>query len=220
MIETENQIKRQRNFARHLAFTLAEVLITLGIIGVVAEMTIPTLMNNVTNQQLIVAWKKAYTTFSQAFMQSQTNYNIDLTNSVTFKNSLAQYFKVVRDCDAAGTDCWHADGVLKTLPLPDGTQINFWDLSFCPGFVTADGMKVVLYSDGVTVNKGWAMVDVNGDKKPNVAGKDIFAIRFNNTDNKTTPFPQSDYGNCSPVTVASAGPGLTGLGCSEYYLMH
>ena len=42
-----------------LAFTLAEVLITLGIIGIVAEMTIPTLMNNVQDQAFKAAWKKS-----------------------------------------------------------------------------------------------------------------------------------------------------------------
>ena len=41
------------------AFTLAEVLITLGIIGVVAAMTIPTLMNSTDDQQNKVAYKKA-----------------------------------------------------------------------------------------------------------------------------------------------------------------
>ena len=47
-------------------FTLAEVLITLGIIGVVAAMTMPTLINNINNKQNIAALKKAYSLISQA----------------------------------------------------------------------------------------------------------------------------------------------------------
>ena len=48
------------------AFTLAEVLITLGIIGIVAAITIPTLMNNTQNYQFKQAWKKEYSVVSQA----------------------------------------------------------------------------------------------------------------------------------------------------------
>ncbi|MBP7212243.1 prepilin-type N-terminal cleavage/methylation domain-containing protein, partial [bacterium] len=47
------------------AFTLAEVLITLGIIGIVAALTIPTLMNKSQKQQTVTALKKSYSTFSQ-----------------------------------------------------------------------------------------------------------------------------------------------------------
>ena len=51
---------------RKKGFTLAEVLITLGIIGMIAEMTIPTLMNNVGNQVFKVGLKKSYSVLSQA----------------------------------------------------------------------------------------------------------------------------------------------------------
>ena len=44
-------------------FTLAEVLITLGIIGVVAAMTLPTVINNVQEKQFHSKFKKAYATF-------------------------------------------------------------------------------------------------------------------------------------------------------------
>ena len=48
------------------AFTLAEVLITLGIIGVVAAMTMPTLMNSTQGAQYKAAYKKALSSLSQA----------------------------------------------------------------------------------------------------------------------------------------------------------
>ncbi|MBS6602730.1 MAG: type II secretion system protein, partial [Brachyspira sp.] len=48
------------------AFTLAEVLITLGIIGVVAAMTMPTLMNSTNGAQYKTAYKKALSVLSQA----------------------------------------------------------------------------------------------------------------------------------------------------------
>ncbi len=54
---------------KHIAFTLAEVLITLGIIGVVAAMTIPTLMNNTGNQALVTGFKQNYAILQQAATQ-------------------------------------------------------------------------------------------------------------------------------------------------------
>ena len=55
------------------AFTLAEVLITLSIIGVVAAMTVPTLMSNTSNQQHVTALKKAYSTLSNAMKMMPVN---------------------------------------------------------------------------------------------------------------------------------------------------
>ena len=49
------------------AFTLAEVLITLGIIGVVAAMTIPTLMTKIQNRMFVAQLKKEYSTLQQGF---------------------------------------------------------------------------------------------------------------------------------------------------------
>ena len=51
---------------KRYGFTLAEVLITLGIIGVVAAMTMPTLMNSTQGAQYKAAYKKALSALSQA----------------------------------------------------------------------------------------------------------------------------------------------------------
>ena len=58
-------------------FTLAEVLITLGIIGVVAAMTIPTLITNTRSQQYRTRYKKSISTLSQAAKMSQAQYGYD-----------------------------------------------------------------------------------------------------------------------------------------------
>ena len=58
-------------------FTLAEVLITLGIIGVVAAMTIPTLIQNTNSVRFATQFKKSISTLSQAALMSQAQYDID-----------------------------------------------------------------------------------------------------------------------------------------------
>ena len=65
---------------KRFGFTLAEVLITLGIIGVVAAMTIPTLISNTNGAQFKTAYKKALSTLNQAVIM---NIAIDDTDFST-----------------------------------------------------------------------------------------------------------------------------------------
>lgn len=58
-------------------FTLAEVLITLGIIGVVAAMTIPTLIQNTNSVKFATQFKKDISTLSQAALMAQAQYDTD-----------------------------------------------------------------------------------------------------------------------------------------------
>lgn len=62
------------------AFTLAEVLITLGIIGVVAAMTIPTLIANTNSAKFRTQFKKTISTLSQAALMSKAQYGFDYSD--------------------------------------------------------------------------------------------------------------------------------------------
>ena len=57
-----------------VAFTLAEVLITIGIIGVVAAMTIPTLLTKIQKNETVNRLKKTYSTFSQAYKSAYVDF--------------------------------------------------------------------------------------------------------------------------------------------------
>ena len=74
----KNTIKRV-----HSGFTLAEVLITLGIIGVVAAMTMPTLMNATNGAQYKTAYKKALSVISQAIVLNLALDDYDLGTTTT-----------------------------------------------------------------------------------------------------------------------------------------
>ncbi len=63
--------------AKCQGFTLAEVLITLGIIGVVAAMTIPTLISNTNGAKFRSQFKKTLSTLNQAGLMSQAQYDFD-----------------------------------------------------------------------------------------------------------------------------------------------
>lgn len=68
------------------AFTLAEVLITLGIIGVVAAMTLPSLVGNYKKKQAVTQLQKVYTVLNQALRQSEA------------ANESSQYLGYIKGC--------------------------------------------------------------------------------------------------------------------------
>ncbi len=71
-------------------FTLAEVLITLGIIGVVAAMTMPTLINSTQGAQYKTAFKKSLTVLSQAVVMNIALNDYDLSQVVAGTNTAAE----------------------------------------------------------------------------------------------------------------------------------
>ena len=70
-------------------FTLAEVLITLGIIGVVAAMTIPTLIQNTNSVKFATQFKKDISTLSQAALMAQAQYDSDYATATDLCGSIA-----------------------------------------------------------------------------------------------------------------------------------
>ncbi|MBQ8168447.1 prepilin-type N-terminal cleavage/methylation domain-containing protein [bacterium] len=65
---------------KRFGFTLAEVLITLGIIGVVAAMTIPTLVSNTNGAQFKTAYKKALSTLNQGILMNVAMDDTDFSS--------------------------------------------------------------------------------------------------------------------------------------------
>ena len=77
---------KERNFnmrTKRFGFTLAEVLITLGIIGVVAAMTIPTLISNTNSAKFKSQYKKTLSTLNQAALMATAQYDFDYAGTTT-----------------------------------------------------------------------------------------------------------------------------------------
>lgn len=228
------------------AFTLAEVLITLGIIGVVAAMTIPTLMNKTNEAELKTAWKKQFSVINQAAMSVlnengggtflnafDSGSNKDLAACENMKDMFKRYLKYTKECSGIAADggagagstpegCWHPSNTIKLLNNASAGGFGVDE----PGLILADGTLVIfrLYksdcSDGTGVDLtrcGVINVDVNGFKKPNVIGKDIFSIDVG----KDRIFPDGSHGWGDPATSCVSGStdaGNNGWGCSAKYL--
>lgn len=156
------------------AFTLAEVLVTLGIIGVVSAMTVPSLMQNYQRQSYVTQLHKVYNELSQAALRYQTDKNaLDLKeaglNSQSAVDSfITTYFKVVSTCDTSTSPCF-ADAYKKM----SGSQASF--ITTKKAYQLASGASIrPSYNDGNRVIS--VVADINGPKGPNIAGRDLFLL--------------------------------------------
>lgn len=151
---------------KRLGFTLAEVLITLGIIGVVAAMTIPTLMNSTNQAEFKTGYKKIISTLNQAITMNVAIDSADFSSLVagTASNGTMGMFmtrmNLVKTATAADTD-------LDTgVSAPVSAATNY-TLYFNDGMVF--GFPKAAASCGTTTIDAncTGVVDVNGLKKPN-----------------------------------------------------
>lgn len=172
------------------AFTLAEVLITLGIIGVVAAMTIPTLMQKYYEKQTVAKLKETYSILSQALKSASQEEGlpeewdcIEPNKTCAQKGSeiLKKHLKIAADCGVLDPkETCIASGEYTSL---DGYQK--WDFSKN----TSDYKMKLLngtsfwFRFSTTSEKSHGMImtfkiDTNGAKKPNVSGRDLFFLRY------------------------------------------
>lgn len=83
------------------AFTLAEVLITLGIIGIVAAMTLPAAINKTKNKELEVAFKKSYSLLNQVTQRviiEDFGGVVDANSSYIIAKNFLKYYKNAELC--------------------------------------------------------------------------------------------------------------------------
>ena len=171
------------------AFTLAEVLITLGIIGVVAAITMPTLINNYQKKAAVTAAKKAYSTLSQAYTQLVNDNGEGLSvcsinNSECLGKLFAPYLKSLNGSGKLYTPSSEkAEGCWEDNDIGMVTETHY-----C--FSAVDGISYDFDMEYQEANKKQALIyiDINGLKRPNKFGKDRFAFIVLNS----TLFPAKD----------------------------
>lgn len=88
-------------------FTLAEVLITLGIIGVVAAMTMPSLMNNYRHKALETQFKKSVSMVSQAILNAKNDIGVDNFASYCIEYN-GQYYNNSLECTTAFNNAFNS----------------------------------------------------------------------------------------------------------------
>ncbi len=167
-------------------FSLAEVLITLGIIGVVAAMTIPLMMSKYNRYVTETRLKGVYSTILQAYKMAQYN-EVSLYDSKT------------EDADVNGFSYDRSKAVFEAMFLPvfsGGTMYPKGSTSF--NFYSADGSTsfgtnyihemyyelnngtVLGFTRGGNYDGMMFKIILNSQKKKLLAGKDYFTLLFRN----------------------------------------
>lgn len=189
---------------RYAAFTLAEVLITLGIIGVVAAMVIPIVMQNAQNQEYNSGVKKAQSEFSQAIssiIQTNGGY-FDFLNSSSsdLRDAFCKVMRCVKTGDAvdifsrSSGNYRYYKGERSDWPIDYGYDQAAAALS--------DGTLFAFETFGLNninvqhyYNPGpdlWIVadisVDINGQKGPNMLGMDFYRFWIKTNSSGTGDF--------------------------------
>ena len=235
---------------RKSAFTLAEVLITLGIIGVVAAMTLPALVNNYKEKELATQVKKTFSNIQNAALLAQKDlgavgdntflFDVTNTHAETAKN-FAKYFNGAKVCENKSqkgcsqyyykvkyataykgsgdtTKTFGLDSYPKIL-LTDGAVLSIQQESSCyrvfndckqdaNGNCIKDENGDIIQTQNVGRNCARIYMDVNGIKRPNQFGADVYNIAVM-TDN-LTPSTWAPNGGKSIINI------LTGKDKLEY----
>lgn len=204
-------------FRSNQGFTLAEVLVTLAIIGVVAALTIPTLLNNIQENEFKSAWKKNYSVISQALINYKNDHGHQMVSHPDYiTNDIKPYLSIAKTCNyAAG--CWHLNNnwydfsgnpmnqtATVGVILTDGTFLNF----------TMNNANCTDNSYGLprgkgTCGLGW--VDVNGFKKPNTIGRDIFGFWVQDDGISPMGTPNDLYSGGTSCQVPNSGRGCSAM---------
>ena len=215
-------------------FTLAEVLITLAVIGVVAALTIPVLVQKYQKKQYYTSFMKLFNTFTNAVelsvsengpISSMLSSNVSPNDFA--ENYIAPYLKVVATKDVP-------DYMVKTLSGNDLDTLNGLSVSNAPEnsdkyYILADGSAINLM---VKSGSHWVifLADTNGVKGPNIIGRDIFAIMISDYDDYgngkqaddqyfiTAQVATGDNNEACSVDGNGGTFGIPGLGCADRLL--
>ncbi len=167
------------------AFTLAEVLITLGIIGIVAAMTMPVLIAKYRSKVLETQFKKRYSEVSQVFIQLKKN---DEYLSITSGSQLQDFFvKQFKEAKAPVRDIYLASPERQKeligfeLPVYKSydKKSEYYERLLDDGFIFVNNEYFVfINADYGSFSNASITIDVNGLNGPNIAGYDLFTFKL------------------------------------------
>lgn len=193
-------------------FTLAEVLITLGIIGVVAAMTMPAVINKTQSKELEAQFKKAYTELNQVAQLFKKDNEISVSEYAQLSSTrktlplILKYYKGAKSIDDTNYTSKDEEGNIKTtryqMYTMNGTKLKMGPCDDL-GFYSEVGGRVYSFVGDVILqgNDGPVVcVDINGWKGPNKFGYDLHIFYFT-TDGFVYPMGQPHKNNPSNISV-------------------
>ena len=198
---------------KKFAFTLAEVLITLTVIGVVAAMVLPNLAKNYQNKTLETQTKHFYSMMTLAIQNYMADNKVDdLTDTPMYcakferygtgclrakkelDNFVMRYLKVAQVCErvqdghaTSQNKCYRQEAKVIDKTSPNHSE-------YTPRYILMNGYAIYIEAPG-TMDNDYPMkllVDVNGQKGPNRGGRDIWDlwVHYDGTINEKVLTPE------------------------------
>lgn len=213
------------------AFTLAEILITLGIIGVVASMTLPVLLNNSRNHEFQAALRTAYSEIQQGLNLMSADLGTTIVPSDYPRSALypiyKKYFRKIYDCGYATPDpslCMarasnqsDENNFNNDLTYKTYTGHTLWTNPFDDGqFVLSNGMLVLIENPSDYTAHIFISVDVNGKKKqPNRLGQDLFTFQLMNNGKLLPMGANGTYYDEATFCSKTSTSNINGIACTN-----
>lgn len=199
-------------------FTMAEVLITLGIIGIVASMTMPMLIAKHRSKVLESQFQKRYSELSQAItmLKSKDEYVYGMYDGPNFQEVLVKQYSgaktTMRSIYLQGASTQKR---LLGFELPVYKTFNK-GMDFSKGLLD-DGFVylnqeffIYINADNNNLTTKFLAIDVNGSKGPNIVGYDLFFFKLDEKDTLRLYSDNETY--CSPTNASDRN----GLSCSYF----
>lgn len=235
----KNTVASVKRITKKIAFTLAEVIIVVGIIGIVAEMTIPTLVNKIETAKNVAMLKKMYSTLSSAYsLAVQENGTPDQWGLIAIGDStgLANFNNIMSTQLRVSKNCGTSSGCFISSGYVDLNKIAAANIDTNAGYsklVLVDGSYIALRQWNGDCSWNWGSsaplqsvcgmitVDTNGLTQPNKYGVDYFGFLL--TKNGIIPiggpaqstYPYTDYCN---RTKSSDASWKNGLSCTAWVI--
>lgn len=216
----------KKYFDKFFGFTLSELLLALGIIGVIAAITIPSVSGNI-QKRLLSSQIRSFVADVQHLMDRQlATKNARTLEDTDFANLDSLFsdnnFPVVYTCEN-GAECWTqtykrlsdmAD-ITESRILGENIDTNGRTVKLKNGAIVTFQHRTV--SNNTTVDPtdkyyGMFRVDVNGDEGPNIVGRDVFwflitkkgkIYDYYTTTNTTKPSDAVILSKCTDATTIS-----------------
>ncbi len=195
-----------QNFSRGLksnslnqkqGFTLAETLITLAIIGVVAALTIPSLITKYQKHQYVTQLKKNYNILSNGFKTILAKDGVTKLSDTTLWRKMPSYYFSYEWQGGSSEEQEFFAELSKTFSIISTQSPSIAYKSLDGGLEEERGNGIIL-KDGTIIyyyfvknwtdligfdmpyNKGYMIIDTNGTKSPNQWGRDLFKLYIYN----------------------------------------
>ena len=210
------KLLKMKFFRSFVAFTLAETLIVMGIIGIVSALTLPNLNSSTGEKEKVAKVKKIYQNLTDAFDRAQAvygSYDTWFTQDTTdeamhkrFAERMTEFMKVSKSCGTTPENCFAniikisgsskdvSKGLISSPTftgsynyiLADGTSVSMGTMGFLSNSVNSFCDTSYFHGNNACAA---IVVDIDGRKGANEYGKDIFVFTIYDVGNQYVLYP-------------------------------